>query len=150
MLAEKLDVDGGAPAGAERRFVLHGVPWWTYVAYVYAGLGVPEVWIWRPEAAGVQVHRLVEERYGLHARSEILPDIDVAELSRHVKPGESQTALARAYQASLRRSTGTRLSRPGTEQIAVDTQRFQEVPESSQCVSDRGAHGLPETEDQPA
>jgi Uma2 family endonuclease len=204
MLPRKLDKREGAAAGAEQRFMLQGVPWWTYVALrdaldhraglkmtylegdlelmspsalhedaktiiarlievwamernadlrgfggttfrreakarglepdecytlgkldedgvpdiaievvvssglidkmdVYAGLGVPEVWLWRPET-GLEVHRLEGQDYQRRARSEVLPDVDVAELSRHVRPGESQTALAKAYQASLRRS----------------------------------------------
>jgi Uma2 family endonuclease len=70
---------------------------------VYAGLGVPEVWMWRSEAEGVEVHRLVGDHYEPRARSEILPALDLAELSRFVRPGESQTALAKAYQASLRK-----------------------------------------------
>jgi hypothetical protein len=69
---------------------------------VYAGLGVPEVWVWHADGAGVEVHRLVWETYEPRDRSEILPDLDVGNLSRFVKPGESQTALAKGYQASLR------------------------------------------------
>jgi Uma2 family endonuclease len=68
---------------------------------VYAGLGVPEVWSWR-EGGPVEVWRLAGENYERRARSEVLPELDVAELSRFVRPGESQTALAKAYQASLR------------------------------------------------
>jgi Uma2 family endonuclease len=70
---------------------------------VYAGLCVPEVWVWRPQVAQVQVHRLAGDRYEPRARSEVLPDLDPIELSRFVQPGESHTALAKAYQASLRR-----------------------------------------------
>jgi hypothetical protein len=47
------------------------------------------------------VRRLVGGRYELRSQSEVLPDLDVAQLSRFVRPGESQTALAKAYQASL-------------------------------------------------
>jgi Uma2 family endonuclease len=70
---------------------------------VYAGLGVPEVWVWRAESGAVAVHRLVEGRYEVRSRSDVLPDLDIAELSRFVKPGESQTELAKAFQLSLRR-----------------------------------------------
>lgn len=69
---------------------------------VYAGLGVAEVWTWRPSTATVVVHRLVAGRYEVRDRSEILPALDVALLSRFVRPGESQTQLAKAYQAALR------------------------------------------------
>jgi Uma2 family endonuclease len=44
---------------------------------VYAGLGVPEVWVWRPDARSIVVHRLAGD------------------------PGESQTQLAKAYRAAL-------------------------------------------------
>ena len=69
---------------------------------VYVGLGVPEVWEWRPTANVILVHRLVGEQYQQSERSAILPDLDVAELSRYVKPGENQTRLAKQYQAQLR------------------------------------------------
>jgi Uma2 family endonuclease len=69
---------------------------------VYAGLGVKEVWEWRPTASAIVVHRLIGDRYERRERSDVLPDLDVAQLSRFVQPGESQTALAKAYQAALR------------------------------------------------
>lgn len=69
---------------------------------VYAGLGVAEVWEWRPGTRALVVHRLVGERYERRERSEVLPDLDIALLSSFVSPGESQTRLAKAYQAALR------------------------------------------------
>ena len=69
---------------------------------VYAGLGVPEVWEWRPGAASIVVHRLVGEGYEVRASSEVLPDLDIAQLSTFIRPGESQMLLAKAYQAALR------------------------------------------------
>ncbi len=69
---------------------------------VYAGLGVAEVWIWRPSTAAIAVHRLIDGAYQRRERSEVLPELDLAELARFVQPGESQTALVRAYQAALR------------------------------------------------
>ena len=69
---------------------------------VYSGLGVPEVWEWRPSTNTIAVHRLVGEAYERRDRSEILPDLDVALLSTFVRPGENQTQLAKAYQAALR------------------------------------------------
>jgi Uma2 family endonuclease len=69
---------------------------------VYAGLGVPEVWVWRAQGgADLEVHRLAGDHYERQARSEVLPELDLVELSRFIRPGESQTALARAYRASL-------------------------------------------------
>jgi Uma2 family endonuclease len=69
---------------------------------VYAGLGVPEVWEWRPGAPAIIVHRLVGAAYQVRPRSEVLPELDLVELSGFIQPGESQTRLAKAYQASLR------------------------------------------------
>lgn len=69
---------------------------------VYAGLGVPEVWQWRSTTRALVVHRLVGEHYEVRASSEVLPGLDLTELSGFVQPGESQTGLAKAYQAALR------------------------------------------------
>jgi Uma2 family endonuclease len=69
---------------------------------VYAGLGVPEVWTWRVGGPLV-IHRLAGSTYEARERSEILPGLDLAELSRHIRPGENQTRLAKDYQAALRR-----------------------------------------------
>jgi len=71
---------------------------------VYAGLGVAEVWVWGPESGKLVVHRLAGGKYSEAARSEILGDLDLAELSQFVRPGESQTGLAKAYQATLRKT----------------------------------------------
>lgn len=69
---------------------------------VYAGLGVPEVWEWRPTTSSIIVHRLVGDTYQRRDRSEVLPDLDIAQLSQFVRPGENQTRLAKHYQAALR------------------------------------------------
>ena len=69
---------------------------------VYAGLGVPEVWEWRPSTGVVAVLVLVAGNYERRERSTILPALDLAQLSGFVRPGESQTKLAKAYQAALR------------------------------------------------
>jgi len=68
---------------------------------VYVGLGVPEVWEWHPSMT-IVVHRLAGERYERRDRSEVLPQLDLAELSQFVQPGESQTRLAKQYQTALR------------------------------------------------
>ena len=68
---------------------------------VYAGLGVSEVWIWRAVAARIEVNYLVEGRYELRERSELLPGIDLAILARFVRPGESHTALVKGYRAAI-------------------------------------------------
>lgn len=72
---------------------------------VYAGLEVPEVWEWRPTTNTIVVHRLIDDRYERADRSQILPDLDLAELSRFVQPGENQTRLAKQYQTLLRSRT---------------------------------------------
>jgi Uma2 family endonuclease len=71
---------------------------------VYAGLGVPEVWQWHPDTQSIEVHRLAGEDYVVRDRSEVLPDLDIAQLSAFVRPGENQTQLAKAYQSALRGS----------------------------------------------
>jgi Uma2 family endonuclease len=68
---------------------------------VYAGLGVPEVWVWNDAKHGIEIHHLGASGYEARARSEIVPGLDVALLSRFVRPGESHTALARAFRAEL-------------------------------------------------
>ena len=69
---------------------------------VYAGLGVSEVWTWRVDAKRVVVHRLVDGRYEEAERSGVVPALDLALLARFVRPGESHTALAKAYREALR------------------------------------------------
>jgi Uma2 family endonuclease len=69
---------------------------------VYAGLGVVEVWVWQPSTSAIAVNRLVDGAYQRRERSEVLPALDLAELARYVRPGESQTELVIAYQAVLR------------------------------------------------
>jgi Uma2 family endonuclease len=69
---------------------------------VYAGLGIAEVWTWRPTTATIVVNRLIDGVYRSCERSAVLPALDLAELAKFVQPGENQTALAKAYQAALR------------------------------------------------
>jgi hypothetical protein len=59
------------------------------------------VWIWRAAATRIEVNRLVEGRYELRERSELLPAIDLAILARFVRPGESHTALVKGYRAAI-------------------------------------------------
>jgi Uma2 family endonuclease len=76
---------------------------------VYAGLGIPEVWTWRDGA--LVVHRLEEGRYEVRSSSVALPALDLALLATFVRPGESQTALARAYVAAVRQRAGVEPTR---------------------------------------
>ncbi len=71
---------------------------------VYAGLGVPEVWIWRPATQRLEVHRLAGDTYTMQSRSDVVPDLDLALLAHFVRPGESHTTLARAFRAALQGS----------------------------------------------
>ena len=66
---------------------------------VYAGLGVPEVWVYR--SGVLQVHRLVGHTYETRDRSELLPGLDVAHLAGFIGLGKSQTATVKAYRRSL-------------------------------------------------
>lgn len=69
---------------------------------VYAGLGVPEVWEWRPDTASIVVNRLLGNGYKPFDSSALLPDLDLIELSRFVRPGERQSRLVKEYRAALR------------------------------------------------
>ncbi len=69
---------------------------------VYAGLGVPEVWVWHSAKRHMVVHRLAGGRYTQHDRSAIVAGLDLALLASFVRPGESHTALVKKYRASLR------------------------------------------------
>lgn len=70
---------------------------------VYAGLGVPGVWLWHSAERNIQVRRLVDGSYEPCNASALLPELDMALLSRFVRPGESHTALARAYRGAIAR-----------------------------------------------
>ena len=67
---------------------------------VYAGLGVPEVWYW--ESRELVVYRLVGRTYERRESSQVLPNLDVAQLSAVVASAEDQTAAVRAYRALIR------------------------------------------------
>ena len=70
---------------------------------MYAGLGVPEVWTWKTGAGRCEVRRLVEGHYELRTDSVALSGIDLALVAKFVRPGESHTALVKAYRAALPR-----------------------------------------------
>jgi Uma2 family endonuclease len=67
---------------------------------VYAGLGVKEVWFWENET--LSAYHLEGNGYVLRPRSQLLPDLDLAELSSFVLQGD-QTDAVRAYRDALRR-----------------------------------------------
>ena len=71
---------------------------------VYAGLGVKEVWTWRPSTGLVEVHALnARGAYETRPSSALLPDLDLAVLSQFVRPrGDSHTRLAKAYRAAIK------------------------------------------------
>ena len=66
---------------------------------VYHGLGVREVWFWREGV--IEVHELVGEQYERRERSVVLPELDLADLARHIDP-ENQTDAVRRYRRALR------------------------------------------------
>ena len=66
---------------------------------VYRKLRVAEVWLWR--AGRIEVHALRGEQYEQVARSEVLPDLDLAELLRFVDV-RPMTRAVREYRELLR------------------------------------------------
>lgn len=76
---------------------------------VYSGLGVREVWTWdRGSRTGgsptgrIVVHVLADGRYEVRESSAVLPDLDLAELARFVRPDVPQTELVKHYRDALR------------------------------------------------
>lgn len=67
---------------------------------VYQGLNVREVWFWQDGT--IDGHELAKDGYQRRERSALLPDLDLAELARHVDP-EHQTESVRRYREALRR-----------------------------------------------
>jgi Uma2 family endonuclease len=68
---------------------------------VYRGLGIQEVWFWREGVIEVQV--LTGDQYERRERSALLPDLDLAELARHID-AQNQTETVRRYRQTLRRA----------------------------------------------
>jgi Uma2 family endonuclease len=66
---------------------------------VYRGLGVPEVWMYRE--SGFELWRLRGDHYERLEKSEILPDLDLALLSRFIRSTD-QTRAVREFRAALR------------------------------------------------
>jgi hypothetical protein len=61
---------------------------------------VKELWIW--EAGALHIYRLRRGRYTRSARSGLLPELDLAHLSRFIERPD-QTRAVREYRDSLRR-----------------------------------------------
>jgi Uma2 family endonuclease len=59
--------------------------------HVYAGLGVPEVWLFRHGA--FEIYRLAGEKYDLVERSSFLPELDFALIARLASYPDQQDAL---------------------------------------------------------
>ena len=68
---------------------------------VYRGLGIGEVWFWREGV--IEVYVLAGEQYERRERSTVLPDLDRAEMARHID-AENQTDSVRRYRRTLRRA----------------------------------------------
>jgi hypothetical protein len=62
-----------------------------------------EVWTWHDAEKRLVVRRLVGGRHEVRETSEVMPGIDLVALVSFVRPGESHTALAKKYRASLAR-----------------------------------------------
>lgn len=67
---------------------------------VYAGLGVPEVWMWK--AGRITMFALCGDRYQELERSELLPQVDPALLVELVNAESSQAEAVRTLRARLR------------------------------------------------
>lgn len=67
---------------------------------VYAGLDVPEVWVF--EDGALTIHRLVDGAYERRTTSEVLPTLDVGQLVSFIRLDATQTAQVRAYHDALR------------------------------------------------
>jgi Uma2 family endonuclease len=68
---------------------------------LYAGLGVPELWLWRDDR--LAVFHLGKTRYREATRSRLMPELDIEELASFAKR-DDQAAAVKAY--------GKHLSRP--------------------------------------
>ncbi len=60
---------------------------------IYAGLGVREVWVWRLGSISVQRLRSDGSGYDAFASSALLPQLDLAMLSEHIRPQDEPQAL---------------------------------------------------------
>lgn len=67
---------------------------------VYRGLGVAEVWLWRADT--IEVYRLTADGYDRATASALLPDLDLALLSRCLTEADSQTAAVRSFLDAIR------------------------------------------------
>lgn len=67
---------------------------------VYAGLGVPEVWLWRH--GRLEVHVLGGKEYAVRERSALLPDLDLALLVSFATRSDHVRAV-KEYRAALSR-----------------------------------------------
>jgi Uma2 family endonuclease len=72
---------------------------------VYAGLGVPEVWLW--ESGNITVHHLGEGGYTLRGTSRILPGLNVEELAAFVD-ADMQPQSVWIYRDKLRQRAAAR------------------------------------------
>jgi Uma2 family endonuclease len=70
---------------------------------VYAGLGVPEVWLWKGGA--LAVHQLGTKGYRKVKKSRFLPGIEVAELCRYLERAD-QTRAVIEYRDGVRAKLG--------------------------------------------
>lgn len=67
---------------------------------IYAGLGIPEVWVW--SKGRIEVLALRGDTYRRRRRSAFLPELDLELLQKFVDP-KNQSGAVRAYRAALGR-----------------------------------------------
>jgi Uma2 family endonuclease len=76
---------------------------------VYAGLEVPEVWLWK--GGKIAVYWLGEGGYEARTTSRLLPDLDVEELATFIQP-QRQPEAVWAYRDRLRERAAMRAAAP--------------------------------------
>jgi Uma2 family endonuclease len=81
--------------------VIHTAPLLNELS-IYAGLGVPEVWLWRRGA--FEVYALAKTEYERHEKSALLPDLDLAAVASLVDE-EDQTDAVRRFRRTIARGS---------------------------------------------
>jgi Uma2 family endonuclease len=93
----------GDPDGRETPDLAIEVEWTSSLVdklEVYRGLGIREVWVWH--RGEIEVNVLAGQSYERAERSALLPDLDLAGLTRHLA-FPTQAKAVKAYRAWLRR-----------------------------------------------
>lgn len=67
---------------------------------VYAGLGIPEVWLFRDGTFTIHALDTTSGRYAVRTTSAFLPELDLALVARHARREDTAEALV-AFEAQL-------------------------------------------------